>query len=830
MDDSCAVCAETLEWVAYGACGHREVCSTCVSRLRFICNDRYCCICKTECDIIFVTKALGDYTSTISDFSVFPSDSTEGKNGSYWYHEDTGAYFDDLDHYKMVKEMCRLSCSVCDNDQGANGGPKRKQKFRNIQQLKGHLYHQHNLIMCGLCLEGRKIFICEQNLYTKAQLNQHIKTGDSEVDGSESERGGFTGHPACEFCKKPYYGDNELYMHMSTDHFNCFLCQRQNPGQYEYYNNYDDLEASYLYSHNHFRQQHFLCEDEKCLGEKFVVFLTESEMKRHNVKTHDGKMSRSKRNSVLQIPTSFQYGRTIEHNHHHRRVPGSHATQVSVQTSSSDIPVHDHVANEIDEITNSIESLSSTDTEASSRYLEAVGQNSRNGNVPLDESSFPSLPMAPKKTLQKPKQGQNTMADHIRKKGKVSVLRSAPAWTANHGHASSSTHSGSKPANIPQSKPATSNGPFPSYASSAQAKPSMSLRHTAASTASPSWNLNVLYRESQQTGPNRVIHSASAPNLSDRGLIDASMLNFPPVSATQKNLMNNSDEHTSNNSSADNSMFNFPPISATQTKKLTTSIQSRSEVEDVQVANKILIGKIRSGLEFDENKFTAFRDISGEFRLGVIGTVEYLSYIQQFGLTHLVFDLASLCPDPQKQRELIETYNVSVNCESSQENGKKTRKKQNKGSDKGKGKCVEESKDSLPDSILSAVRKLQASNYKPPDEKVEVLTRDGYRDSKGKMKVTATVEQPVLSGSNQTSGGSSKGKLQKKTSKFHRVRLGDGSAAALLGQRHLDSDPDHRDTANSVQNSSDGLPVRGVWRNGGGQRIAALSEKNPVSG
>ena len=56
MDDSCAVCAEVLEWVAYGACGHREVCSTCVARLRFICDDRRCCICKTESSVVFVTK------------------------------------------------------------------------------------------------------------------------------------------------------------------------------------------------------------------------------------------------------------------------------------------------------------------------------------------------------------------------------------------------------------------------------------------------------------------------------------------------------------------------------------------------------------------------------------------------------------------------------------------------------------------------------------------------------------------------------------------------------------------------------------------------------
>lgn len=71
-----------------------------------------------------------------------------------------------------------------------------------------------------------QVFICEQKLYTKAQLDQHIKTGDSEVDGSETERGGFMGHPICQFCDMPYYGENELYSHMQTGHYMCHICQK----------------------------------------------------------------------------------------------------------------------------------------------------------------------------------------------------------------------------------------------------------------------------------------------------------------------------------------------------------------------------------------------------------------------------------------------------------------------------------------------------------------------------------------------------------------------------------------------------------------------------
>lgn len=110
-------------------------------------------------------QAMGDYTRVITDFSVFPANATEGQVGSYWFHEDSQAYFDDIDHYKMIRAMCRLSCSVCDKsaeEQGGEGIAKRRNKFRSIEQLKGHLFHQHRLSMCSLCLEGRKVrsFFC----------------------------------------------------------------------------------------------------------------------------------------------------------------------------------------------------------------------------------------------------------------------------------------------------------------------------------------------------------------------------------------------------------------------------------------------------------------------------------------------------------------------------------------------------------------------------------------------------------------------------------------------------------------------------------------------
>ncbi|XP_057519751.1 E3 ubiquitin-protein ligase HEL2-like [Amaranthus tricolor] len=89
-----------------------------------------------------------------------------------------------------------------------------------------------------------QVFICEQKLYTRAQLKQHMRRGDSVVDGTESERGGFSGHPMCKFCRSSFYDEDEYYSHMSTEHFTCHICQRQNPGDYEDFMDYDDLETN----------------------------------------------------------------------------------------------------------------------------------------------------------------------------------------------------------------------------------------------------------------------------------------------------------------------------------------------------------------------------------------------------------------------------------------------------------------------------------------------------------------------------------------------------------------------------------------------------------
>ena len=64
-DDCCVVCAEPLEWLAYASCGHREVCSKCVARLRFVMQDKRCVICQQQSPAVIVTRNLGSFTQVL---------------------------------------------------------------------------------------------------------------------------------------------------------------------------------------------------------------------------------------------------------------------------------------------------------------------------------------------------------------------------------------------------------------------------------------------------------------------------------------------------------------------------------------------------------------------------------------------------------------------------------------------------------------------------------------------------------------------------------------------------------------------------------------------
>lgn len=167
--------------------------------------------------------------------------------------------------------------------------------------------------------------------------------------------------------------------------------------------------------------------------------------------------------------------------------------------------------------------------------------------------------------------------------------------------------------------------------------------------------------------------------------------------------------------------------------------------------------------------------------------------------------------------------------------------KHKKGSKKGKEKCEDDgfsaSNAALAESIVSRVRELHSS-YKPSETDVEIVSKDGYRSDKGKPKIEVVNGQASLSsadhplresrsqndselaaaGSKKTGEGSKK---LKKTSKFHRVRLGDSSPPALLELSNSSSVPDKSEATSDGNDPTEKLPIRGAWRNGGGHKLVA---------
>nr|CAB3461861.1 unnamed protein product [Digitaria exilis] len=632
MDDTCAVCAETLEWVAYGPCGHRDVCSTCIVRLRFVMEDNKCCICKTVCPSVFVTK----------------------------------------------------------------------------------------------------VFICEQKLYSRSQLTQHMKTGDSDVDGSELERSGFAGHPM------------------------------QHPGLYDYFRNYDDLEL-------HFRKDHFLCEDEACLAKKFVVFPSEAELKAIYFNRDIMLWSTVGGCLVLKGMLHFRY-LPVLYIEEMSKINGV-AESLNVGSSSGGAEASSRTGRVLEQL--SFPPLSDPDipdtrvetvpdetsfpslSEQQSRYALALNQSARGAARLGDESLFPPLPgSSNSRGPASAQQGlqslaKSTLAARLqqRSKGPVKVLNTArPRPFENPELLPSST----------QTWPTPDQGQLLSGSSQLRigTQPTRENGFVSTGSSNSAWN---------PVAPNKMKHSVSTPNLVSGGQ--------PSSSAA----------YSSNKSQE--------PPQGSQPLSLPVA-------EDVRAANKSLVERMRSALGMDEDRYSAFKEIAGEYRQGIIDTSEYLSYVEQFGLSHLVPEMARLLPDPQKQRELADAYYTDIQFKSLQENGGGgTSSQEGNRKKKGKGKApVAESsaakdvKVALADNFLDTVRRLQP-NHQAHEGEAEVLSKDGYRPSKGVQQSSGSSSSlDIDAGFNSKSsgakdnagkGGGSSSKQPKKTSKFLRARLGDNSLATL---------------------------------------------------
>ena len=186
--------------------------------------------------------------------------------------------------------MLRYNCPDKDCDVACLGWP----------DLHRHVKSKHGKVMCDLCTRNKKVFTHEHELFTFGELRKHEKFGDDNPGAVDQS--GFKGHPECGFCRKRFYGDDELYTHCREQHEKCHICDRRNNGRNpQYYLNYQMLEK-------HFQDAHFVCLDAECQANKTNVFESEMDLKAHQLAEHPNGLSKDARREARLVDiSSFDY-------------------------------------------------------------------------------------------------------------------------------------------------------------------------------------------------------------------------------------------------------------------------------------------------------------------------------------------------------------------------------------------------------------------------------------------------------------------------------------------------------------------------------------------
>lgn len=262
---SCVLCCQELEVLALGRCDH-PVCFRCSTKMRVLCEQRYCAVCREELDkVVFVKKRVA--------FSTIDTHNMQSE-------KKYDIYFEDANVFAQFRMLLQHECLMC-----AEARP-----FHTFMDLEQHMRKQHELFCCRLCVHNLKNFTYERKWYSRKDLARHRISGDPD---DTSHRG----HPLCKFCDERYLDNDELLKHLRRDHYFCHFCDSD--GAQEYYSDYD-------YLREHFREAHFLCDEGSCSTEQFThAFRSEIDYKAHKTSCHSKNRAEARQNR--QIDLQFNY-------------------------------------------------------------------------------------------------------------------------------------------------------------------------------------------------------------------------------------------------------------------------------------------------------------------------------------------------------------------------------------------------------------------------------------------------------------------------------------------------------------------------------------------
>ncbi|XP_039978749.1 E3 ubiquitin-protein ligase ZNF598 [Xiphias gladius] len=261
----CVLCCQEVNIFAFGKCDH-PVCYRCSTKMRVLCEQKYCAVCREELDKVVFVKKLEAFSSL--PYQQFPCEKK---------HD---IYFGDEKIYAQYRHLLLSECVRCSE-------PKIFSKFEELEQ---HMRKQHELFCCKLCTKHLKIFSHERKWYNRKELARHRAHGDPD---DTSHRG----HPLCKFCDDRYLDNDELLKHLRRDHYFCHFCDAD--GSQEYY-------SDYQYLSEHFRESHYLCEEGRCATEQFThAFRSEIDYKAHKAAAHSKNRAEARQNRHIDLQFNY---------------------------------------------------------------------------------------------------------------------------------------------------------------------------------------------------------------------------------------------------------------------------------------------------------------------------------------------------------------------------------------------------------------------------------------------------------------------------------------------------------------------------------------------
>ncbi|KAI9640903.1 hypothetical protein NHQ30_010744 [Ciborinia camelliae] len=273
----CFICASDVEHNAVAPCNHRT-CHICALRMRALYKTKDCVHCRTPSPFVIFTD---NATKNYEDFSEKDISNTD---------PNIGIRYESNDIQEDTLLLLRYNCPDPTCDTACRGWPDLHRHVRSIHQKK----------MCDLCTRHKKVFTHEHELFADKELEKHMRKGDDNPGALDQT--GFKGHPLCSFCGQRFYGDDELFLHCRDKHERCHVCDRlSNNGQPHYYVDYNSLSQ-------HFRKDHFPCNEPECLEQKLIFFATEMDLKAHQLDVHGSTLSKDVRRDARTVDIStFEY-------------------------------------------------------------------------------------------------------------------------------------------------------------------------------------------------------------------------------------------------------------------------------------------------------------------------------------------------------------------------------------------------------------------------------------------------------------------------------------------------------------------------------------------